>query len=469
MLNSAIAARDVQAFASAAHIARAIAARQISPVEVIEATLHRIESLNPELNAFLAVREEALAEAREAERGVGRERLGPLYGVPISLKDLILTRDRPTTAGSRIFGAGVTSTHDAPVVRRLKRAGAIVVGKNNLHELALGVTNLNAHFGPARNPWDRARIPGGSSGGSAVAVAAGMGVASVGSDTRGSIRIPAACCGVTGLKPTYALVPTEGVIPLAWSLDHVGPITRSAEDAALMLGAMVGRAAGRRLAEALDRPITKIRFGVAEYFLNDLDPEIARSVLEAIELFRRAGAIVVDVSLPEMEGTHGSSAVISLSEAVTYHDQSLRENPQGFGAAVRERLETGYRLSAVDRVRAERKQAEVVAAFDRVFRDVDVIVGATIPTLPPPIGQDAVRIHDRESTVLAELPRLTAAANLAGVPALSVPCGFSTAGLPIGLQLMAARGRDDLVLAAGVHYQRNTEWHQRRPPFAELA
>src|SRR5712692_302162 len=265
--------RDL-AFASATEVARAIAARDVSPVEVVEATLKRIQRLNPTLNAFIAVREQARADAQEAERKLPRGDLGPLHGVPISIKDLILTRDLPTTAGSKIFGQGLTSRHDAPVVRRLRRAGAIIIGKNNLHELALGVTNLNEHFGPARNPWNTACVPGGSSGGSAAAVAAGLGCASIGSDTRGSIRIPAACCGVTGLKPTYGLVSTEDVIPLAWSLDHVGPITRSVEDGALLLGAIVGRTAARHYVTALERPVRELRFGICEYFLRDLDREV---------------------------------------------------------------------------------------------------------------------------------------------------------------------------------------------------
>ncbi len=423
--------------------------------------LRRIERLNPALNAFISVREAALDEARLMERGGARGGKGPLFGVPISIKDLILTRDGRTTAGSRIFREGIESDHDAPVVRRLKRAGAIVVGKTNLHELALGVTNVNEHFGPAHNPWDVMRVSGGSSGGSAVAVAAGLGYASVGSDTRGSIRIPAACCGVTGLKPTYGLVPTEDVVPLSWSLDHVGPITRSAEDAALLLGPMAGKS-GRYL-KALGRPAKQLSVGICEYFLRDLDPEIERAVLAAIDVFRAAGCAVRDVSMPEVDGSHGASAVITLAEAVTYHDQSLRERPQGFGTTVLARLEPGYKLTALDLVRAERKRAEVVAGFARVFRDVDCVIGATIPAFPPTIDEDTIRLRGRETTLLAEFPRLTSPANLAGAPALSIPCGLSASGLPIGLQLMAARGKDDVVLSLGAEYQRNTDWHRAVP------
>ena len=430
-------------------------------MEVVEHALRRIERLNPVLNAFISVREAALDEARLMERAGARGRTSPLFGVPISIKDLMLMRDGRTTAGSRIFGDGLESNHDAPVVRRLKRAGAIVVGKTNLHELALGVTNVNEHFGPAHNPWDVMRVCGGSSGGSAVAVATRLGYASVGSDTRGSIRIPAACCGVTGLKPTYGLVPVDDVIPLSWSLDHVGPITRSVEDAALLLGPMTGR--GGRYLKALGRSAKQITVGVCEYFLRDLDPEIERAVLAAIDVFRAAGCKVREVAMPEVEGSHGASGVITLAEAVTYHDKNLRERPQNFGKAVFGRLEPGYKLTALDLVRAERKRVEVVAGFARAFQDVDCLIGATIPAFPPAIGEDTIRLRGRETTLLAEFPRLTSPANLAGAPALSIPCGMSASGLPIGLQLMAARGKDEVVLSLGAEYQRNTDWHRAIP------
>ena len=391
-----------------AEVARAVANRQLSPVEVVDAALRRIEELNPKLNAFLSVRAQAVADAQAAERAIARGKTAPLMGVPISIKDLIFTKGDRTTAGSRIFEDALPADHDAPVVQRLKRAGAIIIGKNNLHEIALGVTNLNEHFGPARNPWDTTRVPGGSSGGSAVAVAAGMGCASVGSDTRGSIRIPAACCGVTGFKPTYGLVPTDDVIPLAWSLDHVGPITRTVEDAALMLGAMVGGRAVTRYVEALDKGIKKVRIGICEYFLRDLDPEVERAVLGAIEVLRAGGATVRDVTLPEVEDSHAFSGVISLSQAITYHDEMLKKRPDRYGAAVRARLEAGYRLTAIDLVRAERRRALLVSAIDRLFDEVDCLAGATIPAFANPIGDDDRCCSDSRPRQRAGLPRVSA-------------------------------------------------------------
>jgi len=271
---------------------RRVADGALSPVEVTEATLLRIAALEPRVNAFITVFEHAAAEARrvEARLGVRRDRRGtlPLAGAVLSVKDLIVTTDAPTTAGSRAFGAGITTTRDAPVVARLRRAGAVIAGKTNLHEIAMGVTTVNEHFGPSRNPWNTDRIAGGSSGGSAAAVAAAMGCGSVGTDTRGSIRIPAACCGVTGFKPTRGLLPTGGVVPLSWTLDHVGLIARSVEDAAALLAAMaVPPRRGARYLRAVDAPPPPLRLGVCDYYFHDVDPEIEVAVREALALLAR--------------------------------------------------------------------------------------------------------------------------------------------------------------------------------------
>jgi Asp-tRNA(Asn)/Glu-tRNA(Gln) amidotransferase A subunit family amidase len=323
---------------SVVEAARALAARKVSPVELVDATLRRIEQLNPRVNAFITIREAALDEARVAEGEIARGRKAPLLGVPISIKDLMLTRGDRTTAGSRIFGAGLESDHDAPAVARLRQAGAIIVGKNNLHEVALGVTNLNEHFGPARNPWDLTRVPGGSSGGSAIAVATGLGLASIGSDTRGSIRIPAACCGVTGFKPTFGLVSTDDVIPLAWSLDHVGPLTRSVEDAAHVVGCLAGPDALQRYVAALRRPVREIRIGIGDYFMADLDPEIERAVSDAAQVFAAECGPVRSIALPELEGYHLAVAGGHLSRQDTAREPwgiwAGRARPAGSGIPV---------------------------------------------------------------------------------------------------------------------------------------
>ena len=444
-------------------VARRIATGEVSPVEVVDATLEWVGALEPGLNAFIWRNPRAHHEAERAEQALQRRgAVGPLHGIPITIKDLILTRDAPTTAGSRIFGEGLRSRHDAPVVRRLRRAGAILLGKTNLHEIAMGVTTVNEHFGPTRNPWDPTRVAGGSSGGSAAALAAGFGYGSVGTDTRGSIRIPAACCGVTGLKPTYGLVPTQDVIPLSWSLDHVGPMARSVEDAAVLLGVMAGgRARRERWLAAVDFAPERLRIGLCQYYFRELDPAIEGSVAEAIALFERAGHRLVDVELAGLSDAHAASAVITGAEAYAYHEEHLRERPDGLGPLVRARLERAAALTAVDLVRAERTRREIGAAFVGAFDAVDCLIGATVPAFPPRIGDATVRHGDREEPVLEAFTRLNSPQNMAGIPALVLPCGVGPDGLPVGLQLIAAAGREDVLLALGAAYQRETGWHSR--------
>ncbi len=447
-------------FSTLRELAKAIREHRVSPTEVVEATLARIERLNPALNAFIRVSDTALEAARAAEDSLRRGNHASLLGVPISVKDLILTRGMPTTAGSKTFGPGLKSRRDAPVIALLRRAGAIIIGKTNLHEVALGVTSVNEHFGPVRNPWAPDRVAGGSSGGSSVAVAAALGYGSIGTDTRGSIRIPAACCGVVGLKPTYGLVSVDDVIPLSPSLDHVGPITRSVEDAAVLLGALVRRRnASERYLKAVDTPSARLRVGLSEFHLRDLDGAVGKSVQEAIEELRRQGHVLSHVSMPELEGSLAASGVITGTEAVEYHDTRLKEHPEGFGPNVRSRLEKGYAWSGVDYVRAQAKRREVTAAYEGVFRSVDCLVGATLPAVAPKIVDQQVYIDGVAVNTVEAFVRFNAPQNMAGLPALSIPCGRSPAGLPIGLQLIAAAGRDDIVLAVGAEFQRETDWH----------
>ncbi len=437
--------------------ARRIAAGQVSSLELTREALERIAARNPELNAFLHVNRRAEAEARRADRAVAAgRRLGGLHGVPISLKDIILTRDMPTTAGSRCFGDGLVGPMDAAVVRRLRRAGAVLLGKTNLHELAMGVTTVNEHFGPTRNPRDPGRVPGGSSGGSAAAVAAGMGLGSVGTDTRGSIRIPAACCGLVGLKPSYGLVDTEGVIPLSPTLDHVGPMTTTVVDAALMLGAMAGtpRQAARWLAAAEGETRPALRLGVCDWWLEGLAPGVEASVRDAIRAFADAGFEVWEVTIEGLAEAHAASGVITAAEALAFHQQRLEQNPEGIGPRVRARMQKAYDLTAVDYVRAQEAQALVMAGFAAAFHEVDCLIGATLPTLPPGIEEHTVRIGTQDVPVLDAFTRLNAVANMAGLPALSLPCAMPADGLPVGLQLIAAPGREDVVLALGAWYER---------------
>ena len=437
-------------------VAEQIRKRRISPVEVLDETLARIGQLNPRLNAFIAVfGDQARQAARRAERLVmqrGRA-LPSLFGVPVSVKDIVLTTEAPTTAGSKIFGAGLIAERDAEVVRRLRRAGAIIIGKTNLHEVALGVTSANEHFGPVRNPHDPARVAGGSSGGSAVAVATGMGPLSVGSDTRGSIRIPASCCGVTGLKPTRGLVSVEGVVPLSPSLDHVGPIARTAAECALMLEVMAGSRYAGRFTKAARRPARGLRVGVSEFHLRDLDSAVQKPLDAAIRQLGKLGCRMSDVRMPMLDDAHVASIVISATEAVANHDQFLKSKPEAYGPLVRQRLEGAYQWTALDLLRAQAMLRAVTAAFARLFENVDCLVGAVLPVSPPRIGETTVVIDGKEVSVVDAFTRLNAPQNMAGIPALSVPCGKAN-GMPVGFQVIGATGNDAAVLRLAAAFQR---------------
>ncbi len=439
---------------------------RLSPTELLQHTLTRIARLNPSLNAYLSLRDLATRDAATAERALREGRAGsPLCGIPVSIKDLILARDQPTTAGSRCFGDGMVAQADATVFKRLRRAGAVIVGRTNLHEVALGVTTVNEHFGPARNPWNPAHVAGGSSGGSAVAVAAGLCTASVGTDTRGSIRIPAACCGIVGLKPTRALVSTNGVIPLSPTLDHVGPLTRSVTDAAAMLGALAGGPrAGEAWLRATKRSVARLRVGLSEYHLRDLDAEVQKRIDGALRVLRRAGVALTKVRMTGIDEVQQPSIVITASEAVTYHDQTLQSNPQAFGALVRQRLEGGYSWKAVDYLHAMEVRQRFETDVRTLFLSVDVLIGATLPALPPRIGEHVTQINGRDANIVDAFTRLNSPQNMAGNPAMSIPAGFSASGLPVGLQLIGGHGREDQLFSLGAALQRETDWHLRRPP-----
>ncbi|HEX6260362.1 MAG TPA: amidase [Woeseiaceae bacterium] len=437
-------------------LAEQIRKRRISPVEVIEDTLARIDRENPRLNAFIRVFGDAAREAaRRAERLVMQRKrpLPPLLGVPFSAKDIVLTTEAPTTAGSKIFGDGLVAEQDAPVVRRLRRAGAILIGKTNLHEVALGVTSANEHFGPVRNPHDPERVAGGSSGGSAVAVATGMGPLSIGTDTRGSIRIPAACCGIVGLKPTRGLVPLDGVVPLSPSLDHVGPMAGTVTECALLLEVMAGTRYAGRFVKAARRPVKGMKVGVSEFHLRDLDAAVQKPVDAAIRRLGKLGCRLHDVRIPALDEAHHASVVISASEAVSYHDRYLKATPDAYGPLVRQRFTNAYRWTAVDLVRAQQTLHDVTQAFARVFETVDCLVGAVLPCVPPNIDETMVRVNGKDVTVVDAFTRLNAAQNMAGIPALSIPCATAN-GLPVGLQVVSESGRDEDAIRLGAAYQR---------------
>jgi aspartyl-tRNA(Asn)/glutamyl-tRNA(Gln) amidotransferase subunit A len=457
------------------HAARqAIRDGSLSPVELVEAHLARIEALNPKINAYLLVTAEtARAEARAAaERLAGRGQagdLGLLHGLPIGLKDLYDVAGLPTTAGSVIFRDNIAAA-DSTVARRLRQAGAILLGKLNLHEWALGVTNINAHFGACRNPWALEHIPGGSSGGSAAALAAGLCLGSFGSDTGGSIRIPASLTGVVGLKPTYGRIGLSGVVPLAWSLDHPGPMARTVRDAALLLQAVAGYdSSDPGSSPAADQPMgveaalaqgaRGLRVGVPEPGLwANVNAETEAAARAALGVLESLGCEVRPVELPGYAEAEEASRRILLIEAAAYHRERMAAHADQFGPEVLPRFQSGAAFSGVDYALARKTQAEWRRALARLFETVDLLA---LPATPVP----AMPLADSDALKAAALlTRFTRVFNLAGVPALSLPCGFTQAGLPIGLQIVGPDWAEAQVLRLGHAYETATDWHTRRPP-----
>jgi aspartyl-tRNA(Asn)/glutamyl-tRNA(Gln) amidotransferase subunit A len=461
-------------FASIGELASRLRAGDVSPQDVVEDVLARIERRR-DLNAFITVTADlARAQAEEAAREIsaGRYR-GPLHGVPVSLKDLIDTRGIRTTCGSRILADHVPS-RDATIVERLRQAGAVLVGKTALHEFAYGVTTTNPHFGPTRNPWDLDRIPGGSSGGSGAAVAAGLGAASIGTDTGGSIRIPAALCGVVGLKPTYGRVSRYGVFPLAWTLDHPGPLTRTVEDAALVLQAIAGPDArdpatlGQSVpdfAAAVRQDVAGLRVGVLDdEYHQEVADDVRRAVEEALQVLRDLGVRADRVRFPRPEEARTAQLVITLAEAASVHERWLRDRPDEYGVQTRDLLRQGQMLTATQYLRALKVRALLVEEVAALFRTYAALVLPTTPIVAPPIGQDTVTVGDRSGDVRGILTRLTRVINLVGLPAISVPCGLGAAGMPVGMQVVGRPMDEVTVLALAAAYERATPWHTRTPP-----
>jgi aspartyl-tRNA(Asn)/glutamyl-tRNA(Gln) amidotransferase subunit A len=453
-------------------LSRKIHDREISPVELTGDCLARIEKLNPTLNAFIAVTpESALDEARRAEQEISRGNYrGPLHGIPIGLKDIFDTAGVSTTAASALFSTPPNDRipdEDAEVVRRLRAAGAIILGKQNLHEFAYGGSSMISFFGEIHNPWDTTRVTGGSSGGSAASVAAGLGFAAVGTDTAGSIRLPAAYCGVVGLKPTYGRVSARGVVPLSWSYDHIGPLANSVYDAALMLQVLAGYdpadpasidAPVRDFAAALDQPPAKLRIGIPRaFFFDDLYPEVAEAIEKAIGVFRLLHAEIREVKLEV-----STDRTLASAEAYAYHEPFIVRSPQLYQPATLARIQSGANISASDALRASRDLQANRHAIRRVFAEVDVLLTPTVPVPPPVIAHLREHPEDLRPQELIML-RNTRPYNVWGIPAISLSCGFTKDGLPIGLQLAAAPWREDVALQAAHAYEQATEWHKKRP------
>jgi aspartyl-tRNA(Asn)/glutamyl-tRNA(Gln) amidotransferase subunit A len=449
------------AFLSIEEIGKLFRKRKLSPVELTDFMLTRIERLNPKLNAYITVTAElALAQAKKAESELfaprgrkGHRDRGPLHGVPISLKDNISTKGIRTTAGSRILKDFVPR-YDAQVVVMLKEAGAVLLGKTNLHEFAYGVTSNNPHFGPVRNPWDLARIPGGSSGGSAAAVAAGLCYGSIGTDTGGSIRIPASLCGVTGLKPSWSRISCDGIIPLSPALDCAGPLARTANDVAALTGVSYTRV-GRE--PNLARPST-LRVGSGKFclgiprqlFFDALSPEVRSAFDAALRDLSRAAMTAKDISIPLLDETEEAGNHIAWTEAALYHQQQgyFPARAAEYGDDVRSRLEIGSKVPAVDYLRALEIQKQFCQQLHLALAEaeVDAIVFPSTAIEAPLLNQETIRIGAHEHPARALLLRQNRPANLAGVPSVSVPCGFTRSGLPIGLQIMSGVSSEPILL-----------------------
>ena len=454
----------------AAAAARAIAAREVSPVELMTALLRRIDQLDPRLNVFIRLDAEAAMDAaRAAEREIASGRVrGPLHGVPVGIKDIIDVAGLPTTCHSKILIDNIAAS-DAVCVSRLRGAGAIVIGKLSTHEFAIGGPSFDLPWPPARNPWNTEHHPGGSSSGSGAGVAAGLFPAALGSDTGGSIRNPASACGIVGLKPTYGLVSRRGVFPLAFTLDHVGPLTRSVADSALMLAVIAGHdpldpgsaaASPGRYEAGLESGVRGRRIGFIRHFHEtDLpaDPEVAAGLENVVRTLEGLGAEIRDVRLPSLGEFGAVNRVILQSEAWAIHGPWLRERPGDYGRLARRRLMAGAFLAAGDYVQACRRRLEMIAAVEAALREVDVLVCAS--AMDPPS-----RIEDAVETERTYPRQARTPFNVTGHPALAMMSGLSHNGLPVSVQFVGRYFEDATVLRVAAAYERATGWHKKRPP-----
>ena len=454
---------------SASEAAREFGAHRLSPVELLTALLARIERLDPQLHAFIRLdADAAMGAAREAEREIAAGRIrGPLHGIPIGIKDIIDVAGLPTTCHSRILLENV-ATADAAVISKLRQAGAIILGKLSTHEFAIGGPSFDLPFPPARNPWNHDHHPGGSSSGSGAGVCAGLFPLALGSDTGGSIRNPASCCGIVGLKPTYGLVSRRGVFPLSFTLDHVGPMTRTVADNALLLDAIAGHDSGdpgsaattaRYFGRLLDRGVRDMRIGFVRHF-HEVDkpahPEVTAAVEDAVRVLQAEGAQVRSVTLPSLNEFAAVNRVILCSEAWSIHAPWLRSRPGDYGQLARQRLLPGAFMNAGDFVGAQRRRLQMIAAVEEAFRDFDVLVCAS--SMDP-----ASRIEDAAETSRTYPRQARTPFNVTGHPALAMMAGLSSNGMPLSIQFVGRYFDDATVLRVAAAYERGTEWHRKRP------
>jgi len=451
----------------------ALRARQVSSRELTQACLAKIEELNPSLNAFLTVTGDtalAAADAADRELAAGVDR-GPLHGIPIALKDVFCTKGVRTTCGSLLFRDHVPD-YDAAVTEKLAAAGSVMLGKTHMHELAYGVTSSNPHYGPVRNPWNRDRVPGGSSGGSGASVATEMTFMAMGSDTGGSIRVPGAFCNTVGLKPTYGRVSRYGVMPLDFSLDHMGPLTRTVRDAAIVLQALAGR--DERDETSSHAPVDTylppegvsirgLRVGVpTNFYFDRVDPDVTAAVRKMVQLAAGLGAEVQVMKVPDITSLNAIGRVILLSEASAVFER-FGDRRAEFGADVRVLFDQGALLPATDYVNAQRLRKQFRDEFARLFAGIDVLLTPTAPTVAKRIGESTILVDGVEEDFRLATTRLVRGINVIGYPAISIPCGFGEAGMPIGLQIVGRPFAERQLLAAAAALEDATEFHRKRP------
>ncbi|RLL48472.1 amidase [Oceanobacillus piezotolerans] len=458
---------------SVEELAPLIKNKEISPVELAEAVLNRAEETNEKTNAYISIyRDEAIENAKKAEEEIRNGNyLGMYHGIPMGIKDNVFFKDKLTTLGSKIHKDYVPS-YDATIVEKLRDAGVIFTGKLNLHEYALSITSDNPYYGAVRNPWDLEKTPGGSSGGSGAAVAVGASIASIGTDTAGSIRIPAAACGIVGLKPTRGLVSTHGVFPLSWTQDHVGPMTKTVKDAAGLLEIIAGH--DQKNAGSMERTpenfldqitgdVKDLVIGVdEEYFFNNIDSNIEKSVRDTIQTLVDQGAKVETVEIPAMKDADWAGFTFSVSEASAVHYRSIIERPEDFGEDIRGFLVSGAFPSSKQYADAVKVKEQLTQDFNEIFKNVDVLISPTLPVMPNKIGDEMVDLNGEQVPLLPNFIRLTNPLNIIGTPTLSVPCGWN-GNMPVGIQITGPAFADGRVLNTGYAIEKLNLLGGKRP------
>lgn len=457
----------------AEELAPLLKSKSLSPVELTEAVLDHAEETEKHINSYMEIyREEALEQARNAEKEIldGNYR-GMYHGIPVGIKDNIYFKDKVTTMSSKIHKDFV-SDYDATVIKKMKDAGVIFTGKLSMHEYAWGITNNNPHYGPVRNPWNLDKIPGGSSGGSGASVAAGSSVAALGTDTAGSIRIPSSACGIVGLKQTFGRVSKYGVFPLAWSLDHVGPMTKTVKDAAGLLEIIAGfdpndpttlNVPVDNYLDQITGDVKGLVIGINEdYFFDRVDSNIEKLVQEGIQKLVDLGAKVEEVKIPALEYAEWAELITSLSEASAIHDTNLKKRPDDYGNDIRMLFELGELPSAVDYLQAQQVRRQLKQDFQKAFEQVDVIIAPTLPILPPDIGSDVAEIDGEKVDLINNIIRFMGPLNLTGLPALSVPCGTSN-GLPVGMQIIGPAFKEGRILNTGYAFEQTNPMKDKLP------